>query len=312
MTAHRLVSRPAPLPRLPQVTPTALADLVRTVAHDVLADRGLHRAVLPAAVTVERPRRQQHGDYATAVALHTSGVSPQEFAGWLAEALRAADVVSSAEAAGPGFVNLRLTAGAQPALVTDILAAGDRYGLAGAPPRIEPQRDTVRTGAGAVLTMAELVEVLGADAARYALIRGKARVDSRIDIERWSRRTDDNPLFVVQYAHSRLASIARNAPELGVTAEPGPLRDEREHELIRLLGEFGDVVSSAAQRREPHRVVRYLERLADTSHDISGVLPMGDEQPAPRHAARLAVCHATRQVLANGLRLLGISAPERM
>jgi arginyl-tRNA synthetase len=289
------------------VTPTALADLVRTAAHDVLADRGLHRAVLPETVTVERPRRHEHGDYATAVALHTSGVAPREFAGWLAGALRAADAVSSVEVAGPGFVNLWLTTGAQAAIVDEVLAAGEGYGLAGAPPRVEPQRGTVRTRDGTVATTGELVEALGAYAARYALIRG-----TRIDVERWARRTDDNPLFVVQYAHSRLASIARNARELGVTAEPGPLRGEREHELIRMLGEFGDVVTAATRRREPQRVARYLERLADTSHELSGVLPMGDEQPAQRHAARFALCHATRQVLANGLRLLGIGAPERM
>ncbi len=289
------------------MTPTALADLVRTVAHDVLTDRGLHRAVLPDTVTVERPRRREHGDYATAVALHTSGVPARDFAGWLAEALCTTDPVSSAEAAGPGFVNLRLATGARSTVVDEVLAAGDRYGLAGAPPRIEPPRDAVRTRAGSVATAAQLADELGTDTARYALVRG-----TRVDVERWSRRTDDNPLYVVQYAHSRLTSIARNARELGVTAEPGLLPDEREQELLRVLGEFPDAVAAAVARRRPYRVARYLERLADSSHELLGVLPMGDEPPGPRHAARLALCHATRQVLANGLRLLGIGAPERM
>lgn len=298
------------------MTPAALAVLVRTVAHEVLADHGLHGAVLPDTVTVERPRHREHGDYATAVALQTTGVASREFAGWLAEALPAAGAVNSAEATGPGFVNLRLATGVQTEIVDEVLAAGDRYGLAGAPERLDPLRVSARTAAGTVMTMPQLVDALGLDAARYALIR--CRPGARIDVARWSRRIDDNPLFVVQYAHSRLASTGRNAIDLGVTADgadPGLLRDEREGELIRVLGEFGGVVASAAQRREPHRVARYLEQVATAHYEFSDhcrVLPMGDEQPGPLHAARLALCHATRQVLANGLRLLGVDAPERM
>ncbi|MGH4005911.1 MAG: DALR anticodon-binding domain-containing protein, partial [Pseudonocardiaceae bacterium] len=90
---------------------------------------------------------------------------------------------------------------------------------------------------------------------------------------------------------------------------------EREGELIRTLGEFPRIVTSAAQLREPHRVARYLEQLAGAYHrfyDTCRVLPLGDEQPGPLHAARLACSDATRQVLANGLGLLGVSAPERM
>lgn len=273
------------------MTPAALADLVRTVAHEVLVDRGVHGAELPATVTVERPHNREHGDYATTVALQTDGVASREFAEWLAEALRGADGLRSAEAAGPGFLNLRLTPGTQTRIVDEMLAAGDGYGTAGTPPRFDPERAPVRTRAGAMVTMAELVE---------------------------APRTDDNPLFVVQYAHSRLAALARNAVDLGVTAEGADLsllRDEREGELIATLGEFGEVVTRATRRDEPHRLARYLEQLADAFHEFAGscrVLPMGDERAGPRHDARLALCHATRQVLANGLRLLGVSAPERM
>ncbi|MFN2496407.1 MAG: DALR anticodon-binding domain-containing protein [Pseudonocardiaceae bacterium] len=122
------------------------------------------------------------------------------------------------------------------------------------------------------------------------------------------------PVGDVQYAHARLVALARNAADLGVSSEGGQLgllEQEREGEMIRMLGEFPRIAASD----EPERVVRYLARLAQASHDLTDtcrVLPMGDEEPGPRHAARLALCQATRQVLANGLRLLGCSAPERM
>ena len=550
------------------MTPAALADLVRSVAHDVLAGRGLDTAVLPGTVTVERPRNPEHGDYATNVALQTAKkveVAPREFAGWLADALRGTDGVRSVEVAGPGFLNLWLAAGAQGEIVCQVLAEGERYGsgdaLAGhrvnlefvsanptgplhlghtrwaavgdalgrilalsgaeatreyyfndaggqidrfvrslvaaasgepapedgyrgdyvsdiaaevlrrapdALTRSEHDRDEVfrrvgvglmfdaikrslhefgtdfdvwfheqslhdsgavdrvvdqlkesgalyladgawwlrssefgddkdrpviksdgrpayiagdiayyadkrargfdrclyllgadhhgyigrlkaaaaalgddpatvevligqlvnlvRAGvpvrmskrAGTVVTMEDLVELVGVDAARYALIRSSVDSQLDIDVELWSRRTNDNPVFYVQYAHARLASLGRNAAELGLStdgADLALLRHEREGELIRTLGEFGRTVATAAELREPHRVARYLEQLAAAYHrfyDNCRVLPLGDEEPHPLHAARLALCQAARQVLGNGLRLLGVSAPERM
>jgi arginyl-tRNA synthetase len=172
--------------------------------------------------------------------------------------------------------------------------------------------------AGTVVTMEDLVEAVGVDAARYALIRSSHTSPIDIDLELWSKRTNDNPVFYVQYAHARLASLARNAADLGISsqgAQLGLLGHEREGELIRTLGEFPRIVASAAELREAHRVARYLEQLAGAYHrfyDACRVLPLGDEQPGPRHAARLALCEATRQVLANGLGLLGVQAPERM
>ncbi len=172
--------------------------------------------------------------------------------------------------------------------------------------------------AGNVVTMEDLVEAVGVDAARYALIRSSYASQIDIDIELWSKRTNDNPVFYVQYAHARLASLARNAAELGISsmgAQLGLLSHEREGELIRTLGEFPRIVTSAAQLREPHRVARYLEQLAGTYHrfyDTCRVLPLGDEKPKEIHAARLALSEAARQVLANGLGLLGVSTPERM
>ncbi len=547
------------------MTPDQLADLVRATAAEVLTTRGLDVAALPADVGVERPRNPEHGDYATNVALRTAkraGVPPRDLATWLAEALTARDGVASAETAGPGFINLRLAADAQGALVGQVLAAGEGYGtgdelggrsinlefvsanptgpihLGGArwaavgdalgrvlaargakvfreyyvndagaqidkfaaslvaaalgeptPPdgyagayvrdiaeqivaaqpgvleradreaafRAEGLRmmlaeieraltafgtqfdlyfseqglydsgaveaavarlkesghlyaadgawwlrstdqgddkdrpviksdgrpayiagdiayyadkrargfDTliymlgadhhgyiarlravaaacgddpaivevligqlvslVRDGepvrmskrAGTVLTLDDLVDAVGVDAARYALIRSSVDSVLEIDLGLWARRTSDNPVFYVQYAHARLASLARNAADVGVTTGTAfaLLDHPREGDLIRTLGEFPAVVATAAELREPHRVARYLEALASAYHkfyDSCRVLPMGDEDVTDLHRARLALCVATRQVLANGLGLLGVSAPERM
>ena len=559
--------RRTPITRLRQVTPAALADLVHAVALDVLRSHDLDTEVLPAEVTVERPRNPEHGDYATNLALQlakAAGIPPRDLAGWLAEGLAGSPGIDAAEVAGPGFVNVRLAADAQGAIVGDVLTAGESYGAgaemagrsvnlefvsanptgpihlghtrwaavgdalgrilaaqgakvtreyyfndAGAqidrfvaslvaaaqgeptPPdgyggayigdvaatvlQQEPdvltlppdERDETfrRTGvglmfdeikrslhafrtdfdvflherelhdsgavdaaisrlrdsghlyerdgawwlrsselgddkdrvviksdgspayiaadlgyylnkrargfdlliymlgsdhhgyitrlraaaaafgddpntvevligqlvnlvrngeplkmskrAGTVITLDDLVEAVGVDAGRYAMIRSTVDATLDIDLDVWSRRTNDNPVFYVQYAHARLASLRRNAADLGI--EPGTdyglLTHPREGELIRTLGEFGRVLRSAAELREPHRVARYLEGLAGAYHrfyDSCRVLPIGDEQPGPLHAARLALCSATQQVLANGLGLLGIDAPERM
>ncbi|WP_149361980.1 arginine--tRNA ligase [Lolliginicoccus suaedae] len=172
--------------------------------------------------------------------------------------------------------------------------------------------------AGTVITLDDLVEAIGVDAARYALTRSSFDNTLDIDLELWASASNENPVYYVQYAHARLCSIARNAAELGVTAEDPQLEllvHEREGDLIRTLGEFPGVVAAAAKLREPHRVARYLEDLAGTYHrfyDQCRVLPQGDEEPAPLHTARLALCGAARQVLSNGLALLGVTAPERM
>ncbi len=179
----------------------------------------------------------------------------------------------------------------------------------------EPVRMSKR--AGTVLTLEDLVDAVGVDAARYALIRSSVDSVLVIDLDLWTRSTSANPVFYVQYAHARLSSLARNAADLGM--EPGAgfglLAHDREGDLIRTLGEFPAVLRSAAELREPHRVARYLETLAAAYHkfyDACRVLPMGDEEISDLHRARLALCVAARQVLGNGLGLLGVSAPERM
>ncbi len=171
--------------------------------------------------------------------------------------------------------------------------------------------------AGTVVTMDDLVDAVGVDAARYSLIRSSVDSTLDVDVDLLTRRSNDNPVFYVQYAHARLASLARNAADLGVTPGDayGLLGHPREGDLIRTIGEFPAVVVSAAELREPHRVARYLESLASAYHkfyDACRVLPMGDEPITDLHRARLALCVAARQVLANGLGLLGVSAPERM
>ncbi|MEQ3550841.1 arginine--tRNA ligase [Pseudonocardia nematodicida] len=549
------------------MNPDVLADLVRDVARDVLTRRDLDVSALPADGVVERPRNPEHGDYATNVALRTAkkaGVNPRELAGWLAEALAERDGIASAEIAGPGFINLRLAADAQGAIVGEVLAAGESYGTGdelagtrmnlefvsanptgpihlggtrwaavgdalgrvlgargadvtreyyindagaqidhfaasliaaatGAPtpengyggayigeiaqrvvaaepgildlPEAERHQAFRRTGvalmleemrsslhefgtdfdvwfselslheagavedsvrqlkengslyekdgawwlrsteqgddkdrvviksdgtpayvagdiaylrdkrtrgfdrciymlgadhhgytvrlkavaaafgddpavvevligqmvnlvrggepvrmskrAGTIVTLEDFVDAVGVDAARYSLVRSSVDSTLDIDLDLVSSRTNENPVFYVQYAHARLSSLARNAADLGV--EPGEsyglLEHPREGDLIRTLGEFGEVVRSAAELREPHRVARYLEALAGAYHkfyDSCRVLPQGDEDVTDLHRARLALCVATRRVLANGLGLLGVGAPERM
>ncbi|AMO62724.1 arginyl-tRNA synthetase [Mycolicibacterium phlei] len=172
--------------------------------------------------------------------------------------------------------------------------------------------------AGTVITLDDLVEAIGVDAARYALIRSSVDTSIDIDLELWSSATNENPVYYVQYAHARLCALARNAADLGVTPDTSNLQlltHEKEGTLIRNLGEFPRVLKTAATLREPHRVSRYLEDLAGDYHrfyDSCRVLPQGDEEATDLHRARLALCQATRQVIANGLGILGVSAPERM
>lgn len=550
------------------MTPADLADLIRVTTARVLAARGLDAEVLPERLTVERPRNPEHGDYATNVAMQVAkrvGTTPRDLAGWIAEELSGAPEISTAEVAGPGFLNIRLAADAQGKIVDAILQDGNRYGTgneyggrevnlefvsanptgpihlggtrwaaagdslgrlleaqgakvtreyyfndhgaqidrfarsleaaaAGAPtpedgyageyiveiagailserPDVMTLSDAerrevfralgvnrmfahikrtlhefgtdfdvyfhenslfgsgaveravndlkvngnlyekdgawwlrstnygddkdrvviksdgnaayiagdiaylrdkkergfdlciymlgadhhgyvarlkaaaaalgydpdsvevligqmvnlVREGkpvrmskrAGTVITLDDLVEAIGVDAARYALTRSSFDSSLDIDLELWASASNENPVYYVQYAHARLCSIARNAVELGVSADSPKLElltHEREGDLIRTLGEFPAVVKTAAVLREPHRVARYLEELAGAYHrfyDKCRVLPQGDESASDIHSARLALCQAARQVLFNGLALLGVSAPERM
>ncbi|MFI6775853.1 arginine--tRNA ligase [Nocardia sp. NPDC050412] len=552
------------------MTPADLADLLRATAAKVLVERGLDPTVLPDEVNVERPRNPEHGDYATNVAMQVgkkAGTNPRALATWLAEALATTDAIDTAEVAGPGFLNIRLAASAQGAILQQVLTAGAAYGTSdtlkgtrinlefvsanptgpvhlggtrwasvgdalgrilaaqgadvtreyyfndhgaqidrfakslaaaatGAPTpengyageyigeiaakivAARPEAPTlpeneqlelfraagvelmfahireslhefgtdfdvyfnesslfesgaveaavtklkdsgdlyekdgawwiasseygddqdrvvlksdgnaayiagdiayfqnkrsrgfdlciymlgadhhgyigrlkaaaaafgddpatvevligqmvnlVKDGvavrmskrAGTVVTLDDLVEAIGVDASRYSLVRSSVNSSIDIDLNLWTSQSNENPVYYVQYAHARTASIARNAAEFEydtVTPDFGLLTADEEGELIRTIGEYPRAVASAASLREPHRVARYLEELAGAYHRFQTnkslrVLPLGDEPVTPTNAARLALANATRQVLSNGLGLLGVSAPERM
>ena len=174
--------------------------------------------------------------------------------------------------------------------------------------------------AGTIITLEELVEKVGVDAARYTLIRYPVDTPMVMDVDVLRRNTNENPVYYVQYAHARIAAVLRSAQELKIgagldTFDPTQLLHNRENELLGALAEYPRVVASAAEFREPHRVARYLEELAGVYHGFYAdcrVLPLGDEAASAVHSARAALCAATMQVLANGLDLLGVSAPERM
>lgn len=172
--------------------------------------------------------------------------------------------------------------------------------------------------AGTMLTLGQVVEAAGVDALRYSLCRYPAESPLTIDVAQITKQTSDNPVFYVQYGHARLASILRNAAELGIDKgelHPELLDHERESLLLGALAEFPRLVATAAELREPHRVARYLEDTASTFHkfyDVCRVLPIGDEEVTDVHRARLWLVEATKVVLANGLGLLGVDAPDRM
>lgn len=174
--------------------------------------------------------------------------------------------------------------------------------------------------AGTIITLEELVEKVGVDAARYTLIRYPVDTPMVMDLDILRRNTNENPVYYVQYAHARIAAVLRNVAELAIPIgldhfDPTQLSHNRENELLGTLAEFPRVVATAAQLREPHRVARYLEELAGVYHGFYAdcrVLPLGDESISSLHSARANLCAATKQVLHNGLELLGVSAPERM
>ncbi|WP_369362415.1 arginine--tRNA ligase [Streptomyces sp. CG4] len=175
--------------------------------------------------------------------------------------------------------------------------------------------------AGTVLTLDDLTEAVGVDAARYALARASVDAMIDLDIDLLTRQSNDNPVYYVQYAHTRPCSVLRKAREAGIGKgapedfEPALLTHEREVDLLGMLAEFPQVVATAATLREPHRVAYYLEALAGTYHrfyDACRVLPRADEEADDLTRARLWLTEASRLVLCNGLRLLGVTAPERM
>ena len=173
---------------------------------------------------------------------------------------------------------------------------------------------------GQIVTLEELVEEVGVDAARYTLARYPVETPLVVDLEEIARKANDNPVFYVQYAHARISSVLRNAEDIGAKWResefiPELLNSDQENELLGVIEKFPAVIATAAELREPHRVARFLEELASAYHgfyDACRVLPRSDEELGSVHIARLWVCAATQQTLANGLELLGVSAREKM
>lgn len=175
--------------------------------------------------------------------------------------------------------------------------------------------------AGTIITLDELVDAVGVDAARYSLVRSSMDSPLTLDLEVITRQAPENPVYRVQYVAARTASVSRNAETAGVYLgsgyDPSLLRHDKELELLKALADYPEIVATAAELREPHRIARYLEDLAGTYHrfyDESDcrILPKGDEPVTDLMRARLWLNAATRVVIANGLGLLGVAAPEHM
>jgi arginyl-tRNA synthetase len=172
--------------------------------------------------------------------------------------------------------------------------------------------------AGTIVTLDDFIDLVGVDAGRYSLARWSADTPLTLDIAEVTRRSNDNPVFYVQYAHARTCNAKRNAADVGIDLSvfaPELLTSPFETALLTALGDFPRVVASAAELRAPHRVARYLEDLAGTYHrwyDECRIIPKGDEEITDVNRTRAWLNDATRTVLANGLGMLGVSAPERM
>ncbi|MFF4949218.1 ArgS-related anticodon-binding protein NrtL [Streptomyces chattanoogensis] len=321
------------------------AELSRTVLRSVrgAVDEKELDVPVPARIVVRPPRRAGCGDYASNVALQLAkeaGRPAREVAELLRRRLVGSAGIARVEVAGPGFLNFTLGDGAQAALVREVLASGARYGerepgaalVEGPVP--EGARGVVvaealgrivaAAGAGrltqpeqapaATRELAGIVAWLGDDEARWALLRPAARDAVRLP-ERPVQR-EGNPRFRVQYAYARTRALVRNAGDLGFTSEPGetgPGMAAATQDLTALLATYPATVEAAARLRAPDRMVRHLEATADAFVrwcEVCPPLPVGERKPLAVHRARLALAEATGTVLANGLRLLGISAPE--
>ncbi|MFI9292985.1 ArgS-related anticodon-binding protein NrtL [Streptomyces gardneri] len=319
------------------------ADLSLTVLHAVrrAVDDGALRVEVPPRIKVERARPGGSGEYASNVALtlaRSAGRSAREVAGIIEERLRDAPGLRGVEITGPGFLNFTLRGDAGSELVRVVRAAGTSYGhgtaLAGTTVRfaevtesravlvnevvvrlLRSQGADVGTGACGgervyVHPGAYEVERLGSDAARWALLRA-APHDRPLDGAPLLAQHERNSLFRVRYAYSRVRRLLVNGEQLGVG--PAPEVPVDAPVLLGVLGDHPAVLLAAARHRAPDRVARHLEALADALLAFQHtVLPLGDEKPSAAHRSRLALAEAAGTVLAGGLSVLGISAPDRI
>ncbi|CAM5443499.1 ArgS-related anticodon-binding protein NrtL [Streptomyces narbonensis] len=319
------------------------ADLSLTVLHAVrrAVDDGALRVEVPPRIKVERARPGGSGEYASNVALtlaRSAGRSAREVAGIIEERLRDAPGLRGVEITGPGFLNFTLRGDAGSEVVRAIRAAGSSYGhgtaLAGTTIRLaevtesraalvtevvvrllrsqgaEVESQAVGGERVHVLPGAYEVERLGSDAARWALLRA-APHDRPLDGVPLLAQHERNSLFRVRYAYSRVRRLLVNGEQLGVGPEWEVLVDAPA--LLHTLGDHPAVLLTAARLRAPDRLARHLESLADALLAFQHtVLPLGDEKPSATHRSRLALAEAAGTVLAGGLSVLGISAPDRI
>jgi arginyl-tRNA synthetase len=323
------------------VTPVELS---RTVLHAVCraVEDGVLQAPVPASVSVERPRPGGRGDYATNVALRLAGPAGQQ-ARAVAEMLRDRvgqdPRIERVEITGPGFLNFTLRADAESSLVRAVRARGAQYGhgtaldglrvtfAPGDEPRVQVLTHTVvqlLRAQGAVAhtqpdggerlravaaTGPDPVQQYGSDAGRWALLSAAAH-DRPRDAAAFLVQRESNPLFKVRYAFSRTHALTRAAAQLDLS--PGPETPEAHADapdLAAAIGDYPGVLTAAARHRAPDRLARHLDLTAEAFLAFQpSVLPNG--KPMAAHRARLALAEAAGTVLAGGLSLLGISAPE--
>ncbi|MFF7748254.1 ArgS-related anticodon-binding protein NrtL [Streptomyces sp. NPDC007971] len=323
-------------------------ELSRTVLCAVrcAVERGELNVTVPERVVVGEPGAGGCGDYATNVALQLAGpagLPPRQVAEILRSHLLRAEGIRDVVVTGPGFLNIGLEAQGDLAggLVRDIRERGAAYGcgdaLAGQvvvmrvpyEARAEAVADAVvrivaTQGGRGEVEHAEPVNLrpvpapedpapLGADAAQWALLHPAAHDRPRITADHLVQR-ESNPLFRVRYAHARVRALTRNAGRLGFGAEPGPVPvGEGVRELLTALADHPRILTAAATHRAPDRLARHLVTVADAVLPLlPSVLPRGEEKPSAAHRARLALAEAAGTVLAGGLSLLGIDAPDHL
>ncbi|MFG2711761.1 ArgS-related anticodon-binding protein NrtL [Streptomyces goshikiensis] len=314
------------------------ADLSRTVVRAVR--RAVEEGELPAGtgvperVVVDRTRPGGVGEYATAVAFQIAkraGTSPAEVARVIAGMLAGVPGIERVEITGAGFLNFVLAERSAAELVREVRERGDRYGFApDGELRERVVGDAVRRilrsqglESGGALSVAPLarrdrgaVAAYGADAAAWAMLAVAPHETAVFSPRLLLQDEAANEFFRVRYAHARSRALVVNAAQLGFRAEPGPVDEggeggEGSGALLRALLDYPLVLEAAAHRRAPERVVRHLVELADALLDFQyRVLPKGDEKPSAAHRARLALAEAAGTVLAGGLALLGIDAPD--
>ncbi|MFG2880233.1 ArgS-related anticodon-binding protein NrtL [Streptomyces sp. NPDC048337] len=326
------------------MTPADLSRCVVRAVRRAVEDGELPVGIeVPARVVVERTRPGGVGDYATPVAFQVAKAArraPGEVAGVLARRLAAEPGVERADVTGAGFLNFTLAPRSAAALVRDIHARGSRYGYAhGAAVETEPAYSDPAIGLRERAVHEAVVRLLRsqgqeADGGPWAGIAPVAKRDGDVrarygtDAAVWAvlsvpaRETpvfsydllvqgESSEFFRVRYAYARCRALVRNAAEWGFSAEAGDVADAPE--LVRALADYPLVLEAAAHHRAPERLVRHLVELADALLDFQyRVLPKGDEKPSAAHRARLALAEAAGTVLAGGLALLGIDAPERL